>query len=347
MEPEYFTPNEFMTYDSETGEWKFLNGKVVHDGIEVFIRKVTEVDIRESFKPNPPVEKPPKCSIPDCNNPPCQSFLSNSHCPRHYALTARDLLIPDTPEKCLVRPLLGCKVIVRLSPKKKHTKRSPLLQTWIIKFREGKLYISIDKTDQLVNDWRYYSEKGQAIFEIFDTMHYDKSILTGDYKAHLLGQPICKNLLKGRTCKSTTDFDPPYQDSLPELIASSILPKTYGFPGVFPKRDNKDQLTMGKKCVRCAREKPEPQKEEKPAAVKVTKATKIAVAHEPKHLSKEDMTDRLIHSLQQQLELMKKLQEQKDELAKQLTNELAQTKRELSKAIAAKSDLEERLRKTN
>lgn len=333
MIPEYFSQDEFMIYDSETGQWKFLKGRVVHDGFEQFSRKVAEVDGRGCFKPIPAVEKPKQCSVTSCTHPPCQSFLSNNFCPEHYARKARHLLIPDTdtPEEYLGRPLLGSEVVIRLSPKN-HSKKYPLLQEMILKFRKGKLYISIDKTDQIVNEWRYYAENGEAIFEIFDNIHYNKVILSGDYKARLQGQPICENLLKGKPCKSTTDFDP-HQDSLPELMASSEEKGTFGLPGVFPKRDKKDQLTIGTKCYRCSKEKPEP--------------PKMKPVKETKSFSNEDMKEQLIQSLQQQLELMKQLQDRQIEMNKQLVTELRQKEKELSKAIAAKSDLEERLRKTN
>ncbi len=334
MEPEYFSPTEFIQY-SENGECKFLKGCVVHDSPEEYAHVVKEADNRENFLPDPPVEKPERCCMPDCTEPTCKSFLCDSYCPAHYAQIARWLRIPDTepPAAYLGQQLLGSEVVLRLSPEKKHSRKHlTLQQRLIVKFKKGKMYIYIDKIDQIVVKWRYYTDGGNAIFEIFDSIHYGKDILMGDYKARLEGQPMCENLLTGKTkCLSTLDY--PVHDKLPELVASSRIEKTYGLPGVFPRRDNKSLLTRGKFCVRCAPRtytKDEPPKEE--------------VKEEVKPLPK-DMTEQLIQSLQQQIELQKKLYEHQNELIRQQNSELSQMKKELSKAIAAASDAEDRLRK--
>lgn len=325
MQPKNFSSEEFIQYNKETGTHSYWNGKVVHDPFEVYAKKIMEHDQNPSFRPQPAVEKPDVCCVEGCGKKPCESYLSNSHCPEHYAKKAMFLRDPQSVEyePWMGKPFLGTEVVIRLSPPSSG-KVQNFQRTFIIRFKKGKMHLVMFNSEEAINDWRFYAENGKPIFEIFDKIYFDKTAIVGECKAQLEGQPFCENVLKGIECLSTRGY--PYMDNLAELAASSNMKNKYGLPGVLRKHNpggNREVLTTGKQCVRCALHK-----RNHPEEKKVQK----------KPLSTEGLTEQLIASLQQQLELMQ-------QLYKQTNAELSQVKKELSKAISDKSDLEERLRK--
>ena len=257
-----YSPDQFVQYvtaDKSTDGcpyYTFLNGKIVHLTVPKLIDLIGKLENNLNFTSNKPNEKSRQC-VGCKKTAPCKSYLCNHHCPTCFAKAAVFLRTPDAipKEPYMGRASLGSEFTVRcisnnddIDPE--DVENFKFVKPFIARFDKGALSISIGGRVHPIRKWSYYVEevdgKRHPIFEIFENIHFNQTVLSGDFKARFEGQPFCEELLKGFECECMAK-NYPYHDSLPEQVVSA------GTTGVFMMNKRKGKmLKSGKFGVRCA-----------------------------------------------------------------------------------------------